>query len=117
MGIQLTEDQSKKLETILWLTDPLGGRGSGRTQVLAIAYIQHSIKYKTWIYIVNHGMAHPMADKELSDRILGIVGGMVGYSVKIRRQGGTPAILVEPSEREPFGGNNPYQHRGKDSNG
>ncbi len=94
MAIQLTGDQINKLETILWLTDPLGGRGSGRTELLALAYVQHSISYRTWVNVVNHGFYHPMNDKELLDRILAVVHQMGGYTVKIRRQ--PASILVKP---------------------
>lgn len=105
MAIQLTEDQVKKLEAILWLTDPLGGRGSGRTQILAMAYVQHSINYRCWVHVVNHGLKHPMADKELLERILAIVNGMGGYTVRIRNN--NSSILVEPlpgtyEKAEPF---------------
>lgn len=98
MTIQLTEDQAKKFETIKWLTDPLGSRGSGRTQLLAMAYINHSLNYKTWVSIINHGNNHPMADKELIDRIVGIVHKMGEYTVKIKRQ--SSSILVEPIIKE-----------------
>jgi len=94
MTIQLTEDQAKKFETIKWLTDPLGGRGSGRTELLALAYVQHSISYRCWVTIVNHGFYHQINDKELTDRVLGIVHNMGGYTVKIKRQ--PLSILVEP---------------------
>ena len=112
MEIKLTEDQSKKLEAILWLTDPFGGRGTGRTQVLALAYVQHSISYRTWVPIVNHGFRYPMNDKELCDRILQVVHAMGGYTVKIRgRQGTQPNILVEPippKEEERLYSYNPF---------
>ena len=55
MQIKLTPDQATKFESILWLTDPLGRRGTGRTELLALAYVQHSISYQTWVNIVNHG--------------------------------------------------------------
>lgn len=97
MGViqmKLTPDQDEKFETIKWLTDPFAYRGQGRTQVLALAYIHHALKYKIWITVTNHGNSYPMADKELIDRIVGIVHGMEKYTVKIRRS--PPAILVEP---------------------
>lgn len=97
MQIELTPDQTKKFETVLWLTDPLGGRATGRTQLLALAYVQHSLSYRTWVHLVNHGFSHPMNDKELIDRVLAVVHNMGGHTVKIRgRQDRTPSILVEP---------------------
>jgi hypothetical protein len=96
MKMQLTEEQARRYEAILWLTDPLGSRGTGRTQLLAMAYIQHSITGRCWVSIVNHGLRHPMANRELINRIVYLVGG-TGFTVKIKGMDRSkPSILVEP---------------------
>lgn len=94
--MHLTPDQLEKFETIKWLTDPLGARGSGRTQLLAMAYIQHSISYRCWVTVVNHGMGHhPMAITELLDRIKYLIPEK--YNLKIKSLNSRmPSILVEP---------------------
>ena len=102
MRIKLTPEQRRMFETVLWLTDPIGEKGSGRTHLLALAYIQHSIKYKTWVPIMNHGLEHPQANKELLDRIRGIVGNMKDYNVKINNHSRQPRILIESIPKEPY---------------
>lgn len=101
MQIELTPDQAEKFKAIKWLTDPLGDKGTGRTQLLALAYIQHAMSYQCWIHVVNHdniNPGHPSAVRELMDRIISISSGIVGYSLKIRHH--DRRILMEKKPPE-----------------
>lgn len=104
MKLILTKDQLEKFEVIKWLTDPFGHRGSGRTQVLAYAYIDHAIKYGAWIEIKNHN-SH--LTNELKNRISEIMGDREGFCFSIKRQGNSISIRIKQSELPPYK-NNPY---------
>ena len=94
---ELTPDQSEKFEAIKWLTDPMGHRGQGRTELLALAYVQHAINYRTCVDVTNHGMDNEQNRKELLERCASVVHRIGGYTMKISgRQGRTPKIIVEP---------------------
>lgn len=57
--IQLTKDQEQKYPTIEWLLDPFSNYGSGRTQLMAIAFINLAINYPNReIHIFDHSDLH-----------------------------------------------------------
>ena len=96
MTIQLTPDQQDKFTAIKWLLDPLGNIGSGRTQLLAMTYLQHAMKTPIWIPVTNHGLYHPMAEKELFDRIKVIAGDIPDFDLSIRHH--DRSIMMKPKE-------------------
>jgi len=96
--IELPKGQKTKLETILWLTNPMGPRGSGRTYLLALSFIMHSLNYRTWVTIYNHD-THHNSKQELLSQIERIVYSITGATLKIKNMHrNKPEILVEPAK-------------------
>jgi len=102
----LTEYQREHYETISWLTDPMGPRAMGKTHLMAISFIQHSLFFGTWVTIYNHNNS-PDAIREMVDRIQKIVSEMDDLRLSVRGMGPSrsmhnkPSILVAriPSEK------------------
>jgi len=94
--ILLPKSQQAKFETVKWLTDPMGPRGSGRTYLLALSFIMHSLNYRTWIHVYNHD-SHISSGKELLEQIITIVNGIKGVRLLIKGEHSNKIeILVEP---------------------
>lgn len=111
--IKLPSEQAKKFETIQWLTDPMGPRGSGRTHLLALAFITHSLKYGISIPIYDHDF-HPYSKKGMILIIEKIVSGMEGFTVAFKgMHNQLTKILVTPKENHIYEG---VKYEKKDSN-
>lgn len=97
--IMLSKDQAEKFKTIQWLTNPLGSRGSGRTYLLALSFIVHSLNYRTWVTIYDHG-THPYAKKDLIKQIELIIFEMGKLTVTFKGlHHGRTEILITPKEK------------------
>jgi hypothetical protein len=46
--------QKRHFETVVWLTNPMGPRGVGRTQLMALSFIQHSLYCGDWVRVYDH---------------------------------------------------------------
>jgi len=79
----LTESQAVHYESIRWLLDPMGPRAVGKTHLMALAFIQHSLYYGTWVRIYDHGY-HINSTQEMLERITCIVGRMKGIRLTFR---------------------------------
>jgi hypothetical protein len=84
----LRPSQARHLASTIWLTDPRGNRGSGRTLLTAIAQIRHAI--------VSPGSKIPLLDHHASSNpahiataVSGILNGMGPKSNLIIGSGGT----------------------------
>ena len=96
-NLTMSEQQLKYYDAILWLTNPMGPRGSGRTYLLALSFITHSLKYKTWISIYDHE-SHTYAKQDLIRQITTIVNNIKSLKYQIRNDQYTTEILVKPIE-------------------
>ena len=50
----LSQGQLQHYSTISWLLNPMGNRCTGRTHLMALAFIEHSLKHKIWVKIFDH---------------------------------------------------------------
>lgn len=109
--ITLSKDQQKKFEVIQWLTDPMGPRGSGRSYLLALSFVMHSLKYRTWVTIFDHDN-RLLSKRDLLHQIESIVYGIKGVRLKIK---GEPInhprteIMIEPIENYVYRDNIKYE--------
>ena len=71
--LELTKTQAKHLDTLMWLNDPIGHRGTGRTKVIAVSYILLAIKYIGMPIKIQDHTPHPQYHKML----LGIISGIL----------------------------------------
>ncbi len=52
---KLTESQMNHYAAVSWLTNPFGPRGSGRTHLMALSFIEHSLQNRgVWIKVFDH---------------------------------------------------------------
>jgi len=97
--MELTPGQLKKFDAILWLTDPVRHKRTGRTYLLAVAYITHSKKYDMWVDISNHGHMNVESSKELINTIQAIVSQLPGKN-KLLLKGIRPMTSIRVIEGE-----------------
>jgi len=107
--IELTPDQAQKYEAIKWLLNIFGPRGSGRTHLMAMAFIEHSLNFDTDIEIFNHDQGF-RGTREIMHRIQNIVSSHDGLVLSIKNpQGNRPIIRVKREEITLWNPKNPYQ--------
>jgi hypothetical protein len=80
-SIKLTEDQQRKYEAVRWLVND-GPRGSGRTYLLALAFVEKAITCGNPIRIWNHE-SNPNSFRYIIDMIVGIVHNLKMYELKV----------------------------------
>ena len=117
MTFNITKDQEENYKTVKWRLDPMGPRASERTQLMAMAFIEHSLYYGTWVNVFNHD-THPQCKEELIYRVQSLVSSNPKLNIKLKglQNSRYAEILVSLKEREPFGENNPFQFREQDMN-
>ena len=82
-GLHLTKEQHSRFSTIKWLVND-GPRGSGRTFLLALAFIEKAIDCGYPIYIWDH--YHNRESKRfLLDQISKIMQSIDGYKLEVIR--------------------------------
>ncbi|MCP4374047.1 MAG: hypothetical protein GY797_38970 [Deltaproteobacteria bacterium] len=97
----MTESQAEHFHTIRWLIDPMGPRAIGKTHLMAVAFIQHSLYYGVWVNVFNHS-ANPVETKEMLERIQMIVGNIKELRLSIKSpMSGTPKIKVARIQEDP----------------
>lgn len=79
----LSKEQKDYYKAISWLTNPMGPRGSGRSYLMALAFIEHSLSFKIWVKINNHEN-NTYSTPEMLRLIINIVGKTKKLSLKIR---------------------------------
>jgi len=103
LKISLTKEQAKHFESIQWLTNPMGPRGSGRTYLLALSFIVHSLNFRTWVIIYDH--EYPNTKRDLVHQIERIVFGIKNIKVSFRGIHNIyTEILVTPIENNVYAG-------------
>ena len=103
--------QKEYYESIRWLLNPKGARGSGRSHLMALAFIEHSLYYGIWIKIFDH-TTHPLLVKEMLKTMSKIVGPINTLRLSIKgMQRNNIEIKVErvPDESEIYQFNNPFK--------
>ena len=80
----LTESQLEHYQTIRWLLDPMGPRAVGKTELMAMAFIQHSLYYGIWVRVYDH-TSHPRGPEEVVERMHKIVSGMKGIRISTKK--------------------------------
>jgi hypothetical protein len=99
MKIELSKEQAKHYESIKWLISE-GQRGSGRTYLMALAFVEKSIYEGGWVRIFDH-TPYEIAQKQLLMQIDNIVSKMDGYNLQIRGLNNRyPEIWVFKMEEE-----------------
>jgi len=94
-SINLCKNQFKYYEAVKWLTNPMGQRGSGRTYLMAIAFIEHSLNFNMSVPIYNHDNNF-VTQQEMLKRISDIIVDQKGLYLKIENaQGHVPTIYVK----------------------
>lgn len=91
--MNLSNEQKEHYESISWLMNPMGPRGSGRSHLLALSFIEHSLFYRIWIRLSNHG-DHPYADKEILALVKKIMSSLKGLHLQVKRKGNITEIKV-----------------------
>lgn len=95
LSINLSKKQSEYYAAIKWLTNPMGPRGSGRTHLMAVTFIEHSLYFKMAIPIYNHG-DNAYTKQEMLKRISDIVGDQKDLCLEIKNiNSSTPTIHVK----------------------
>jgi len=94
----LTVGQSNHYPAISWLLNPLGPRGTGRTRLMALAFIEHSLNHSIWISIYDHT---PNNSIDLLQQIKIIINNCPSLELKIKGKF-TKEILVSKKISEPF---------------
>ncbi len=89
----LSDDQKKYYESLLWLINPMGPRGAGRTELMALAFIQHSLLFRIWVRVFDHS-PHPYSTQEMVQRIRKIVNKIEGLKLDVDLEKGMLQIKV-----------------------
>lgn len=82
----LSTEQVDHFKTISWLLNPMGPRGAGRTHLMALVFIEHSLKYGIWIIPFNHNHPHhPYRENEIMEKIKKIINEIPSLHLRIKR--------------------------------
>ena len=83
MAVYLTPEQIKRFEVIQWLLHPRGNRATGRTHLMALAFISHAINTGEWIEIFNHD-THLQSNREILRRTVELSNEFPEYHLEFR---------------------------------
>lgn len=84
----MSKEQAEHYESISWLLNPHGPKGSGKTYLMAVAFIEQSLYTGDTIRVFNHGNT-PFAIREMINRISEIMSNVKGLSLTVNNSKST----------------------------
>ena len=94
----LSSYQMEHYETVFWLLNPQGPRAVGKTHLMALAFIEHSLYHGMWVDIFNHNVQAPYSISEIMVRVQEIVESIPGLILLIRKHPRTSIRVRRKSE-------------------
>ena len=78
--LNLSTEQAQHYKAVSWLLNPVGPRGSGRTHLMALAFIEHSLKHNMAVDIFDHSreVNNPIVRGEMIQEIRRIIENTEG---------------------------------------